>query len=190
MAGLTRTQVVGQAVDPTWGNVADRLQRALKAAGYREYSYHMVPDGFVVVTRLEQIDRRGEALAEPMRWSADPPHVTLGDFSLSAYLQALSLAAAGRYRIIALVFAPESFAQHPKPPTQREAIDWLSGGLNRLPETLRSQPYHNAFAATALIYEFYRPRARETPPELLLPPASLSAERHLAGSRVAAGLTP
>ena len=61
--------VVGAAAQPTLGTVADRLQAALEQAGYVEYGYYRVPEGFAIATRLERIYPDGQSLPAPARRS-------------------------------------------------------------------------------------------------------------------------
>ena len=63
------------------------LVEALDATGYYDKAYFSVPDGFALVTRLEQIEANGKSLQPPDRWSVQVK--PLREFSLPAYLQAL-----------------------------------------------------------------------------------------------------
>ena len=68
---LNRTLLVRDAA--TLGDVAERLTTALEGLGYSEHSFYRAPGGFVLATRLEQIEFDGTPKAEPLRWSAVLP---------------------------------------------------------------------------------------------------------------------
>src|SRR5262249_152293 len=134
--------------------VASALELALEKAGYSERSYYAVPDGFALVSRIEQITQTGEPKGPFERWTIDlkPPHV----FSLRSYLSSLFTANPGKYRVIAFVVPP-----HPVVATGASEFtaskDWLWSGSNKLPTSIRILQFSDEYSCTALIYEFDRP---------------------------------
>lgn len=152
-----------------------RLTGALEANGYFESSYYSVPDGFALVTKMEQIRADGAPESEPGRWSLEVPR--LNGFSLSAYLQALFTARPGRYRVIAFIVTPHPFRQSGVEVTAQEAAAWLSGGLDRLPAPLGAREFGPDHACTALIYEFIRLTESDEPK--FLAPGALPGRIHL-----------
>lgn len=163
----------------TLGRVDDRLVQALDAAGYVEKSYFAVPDGFALVTRLEQIRADGTPLDPPDRWSAVAG--PLREFSLRAFLRALFTSNPGHFRILVFVATPHPFSQSDQEVSREEAIDWLNAGVNRLPDALGRRPYTRAYRMTALVYEFEQPESDDA---LLVAPGRLTARTHLARSGV------
>jgi len=164
-------------------HVDSRLTKALAKCGYHEKRYYAVPDGFALVTRLEQIDERGRP-KEP-RWSTEigrPFHT----FSLSTYLKALLLAPEGHYRVLVFVVTTCPFATLGKRPTEQETKEWLSGGLNVLPSFLSNRAFTKQHRATMLIYEFEK-RGHEGELDFLVP-GKFQGDVHLMGSGISAAL--
>ena len=77
------------------GDVDSILSNVLHGNGYVEQSYYAVPDGFALVTKLDQINTDGTSKALSDRWSIAPANVSLSYFSLRSYLPALFTAAPG-----------------------------------------------------------------------------------------------
>jgi hypothetical protein len=152
-----------------------RLTAALDANGYFESSYYAVPDGFALVTKMEQIRADGAPESDPARWSLAAPRLT--EFSLSGYLRALFAAHPGHYRVIAFIVTPHAFRQSETRPTAEEAAAWLGGGLDRLPAPLGALELGPDSACTALIYEFVRPTESDEP--RFQNPGSLPGRIHL-----------
>jgi hypothetical protein len=142
-----------------WGDVDRTLTSALDACGYFDRSYYAVPDGFAIVTRLEQMQADGTSKAPPDRWAVE--YKPVASFSLASYLRALFTANPGFYRIIVFVVTSQSFSQSPNGVTRNEALKWLQGGLDRLPADLAGREYTGQFACTALIYQFEQPGSAE-----------------------------
>lgn len=157
----------------TLGQVSDRLVQALDVAGYVEKSYFAVPDGFALVTRLEQIDPDGTPLDPPDRWSEEAGPVR--QFDLRSILRALFTANPGYFRILVFVATPHPFSQSDQEVRREEAVAWLREGVNRLPDAVARQPYAPAFRTTALVYEFEQPESGD--PQLVS--GRLTARTHL-----------
>lgn len=151
-----------------------RLSAALDASGYAEKSYYGIPGGFALVTRLEQINDDGSPKPAPARWNTDVK--PLGEFSLRAYLRALFSARVGYYRILVFAVTDVAFAQQDTTVSQEEAMEWLYGGLNRLPRRLAARLFTPDHACTALIYEFIKP---ETDDPYIKLPGRLTGKMHL-----------
>ncbi|MGO9122527.1 MAG: hypothetical protein ACLQPD_33550 [Desulfomonilaceae bacterium] len=131
---------------------ADALLRsALARAGQYEASYYSVPDGFALVSRLEQIDEDGSPMYTS-RWDLEKRHI--GSFSVSEYLFALFKAPPGYYRLAVFVITPHSFNQSKRTVPRDVAEAWLRCGGNALPPEVALQPYTELFICTVLIYEF------------------------------------
>jgi hypothetical protein len=157
------------------GDVDKKLRRAFEAAGYVEKSYFAVPDGFALVTRLEQMNPDGTP-RDPGRWSLEKE--PLRNFSLREYLRALFFADPGLFRVVVFIVTPHPFSQSDKVVERDEAMDWLRAGLDRLPSSVASQEYTDEFRTTALIYQFENPESGEP----RLSPSRLTGRDHLAGS--------
>lgn len=165
---------------PTLGNVQARLERALDQAGYSDKSYFAVPDGFAVITRLEQFADSGAPKAGAERWS--PETGPLKRFNVRDYLSALFHTRAGRFRVIAFVVTPRPFSQANIGVTRDEANRWLSRGANKLPLELFAAEYTEAHDCTALIFEFSKTGLDMD--AVLMVPGTLPAREHLVRAKV------
>ena len=171
---------------PLFLDIDTVLHLALESNGYFESSYYAVPDGFALVTRLEQIELDGSSKPDPPRWSVDP-FATKGDgFSVLAYVRALFTAAPGYYRVIVFVVTPVPFGQSARTVTRSEALGWLRDGVRWLPERIAEQPYTRETRCSALIYEF---ECRTNASARLLLPSRLSSRAHLVKSGIWRRLT-
>ncbi|MBU4445015.1 hypothetical protein KJ656_08050 [bacterium] len=128
------------------------LSIALECAGQYEISYYSVPNGFALVSRLEQIEEDGTPMESPKRWDANAKSLSI--FSLADYFRALFVAPPGYYRLIVFVVSPLPFSKSPEQISKETAESWLQFGANALPIDLAFQLYTREFVCTALIYEF------------------------------------
>ena len=172
--------------DISLGDVDARITAALAQNGYDDRGYYAVPDGFALVTRLEQIELTGIPKEDPVRWSLDI--TPLWPFSLGEYIRRLFLGTPGYYRLIVFVVTPRPFSQDGVQVTGEQAMYWLAEGLNRLPVEVAKAPYTDAFATTVLIYEFARPT--ENDEVKLTNPSSLTGRVHLERSGIWSALQP
>jgi hypothetical protein len=143
----------------TNGQVEGKIRQALDAQGYVERSYYAVPEGFAIVTRLEQFEADGTSKQPPARWAASVG--PLRKFSLGEYLAALFEATPGYYRVIVFIVTPIPFAQADAKVSQEQAARWLNSGANVLPRPVADCPYTPEHICTALIYEFQQPDRKE-----------------------------
>jgi serine/threonine protein kinase len=129
-----------------------RLNSALDEAGYFDKSYFAVPDGFAIVTRLEQIHTNGISKPDPQRWASEVG--PLREFSISAYLRALFTSNAGYFRVIVFIVTHYPFTQADISVNRDQAVAWLHEGLDKLPRSIGRLSYSEDYSCTALIYEF------------------------------------
>ena len=165
----------------TLGEVASDLQSAFDRAGYVEKSYYGVPEGFAVVSRLEQIDADGRPFPGNARWQI----ADYGPFSLSTYIQRLFAVDEGHFRVVVFIVTSEPFAASNAAVDVKLAEDWLLSGDNLLPPSIGSLKVSNDVACTALVYEFRRRHGEQ--PEFVLP-SLISAQQHLVASGLKAAL--
>lgn len=150
---------------PTLGDVNDRLRMALDATGYYDLAYFLVPDGFALVTRLEQINPDGSPKNPPARWEA---HVEpMEEFSLAAYIRALFAATPGYYRVIVFAVTDQPIVASGEPASSEEASGWLAKGSDVPPESIMDVPMTDAYHVTALIYQFRQPGQGEEVVQLI-----------------------
>jgi hypothetical protein len=154
------------------GTVAQRLTDALDGAAYL-YSFLSVPDGFALVTRMEQILPDGSRSSTP--WSRELPRA--GDLGFMAFIRALFTAPPGLYRVIAIVVTEAPRDRAAAPMTERRLDTLLSCGSTQLPEAIAAIDYTDRTRADALIYEFSKTRSDEPAAPVVDP--RRSAQLHL-----------
>ncbi|MCB0640459.1 MAG: hypothetical protein KDC44_02420 [Phaeodactylibacter sp.] len=161
------------------GDVDRVLSSAIGGVGYTEKSYYYVPDGFALVTRLEQINQDASSMPPPDRWSANL--LPLRRFSLVDYLNALFMGKKGTFRVFVFVVTPYPFSQTSEAPTKPEAQEWLDSGYNVLPPQLAQKEYTYEYNVTALIYEF---ELVENGESHFIENSNHSSQTHLEKSRI------
>ncbi len=171
------TVALTRAPASTLGEWDARLAAALAQAGYSERVYHHVPEGFALVTRLEQIDGDGRPRGE-QRWSKDQPRPEF--FSLGSYLRSVFLPTVGRYRVLVFVVSSAPFALTARGPSREKADDWGRSGMLGLPASIAGQALAPGHRCAALVYEFERPDAEQDP--RFVEASLLSGHQHLVGS--------
>jgi hypothetical protein len=159
----------------TMGDIANSLETAFQAAGYVQFSYYAVPQGFALVSQLEQINSDGTPKDATFRWQTTvaAPKV----FSISSYFRALLGATPGDYRVVVFIVTPTPLTTQPGAPGFQQAQDWLTGGANKLPDPIRGWPFTADTSCTALIYEFEQASRDANAIELL--PSGLTGQMHL-----------
>ena len=156
------------------------ISSALERAKYFEKSYFAVPDGFALVTRLEQINDDGTPKAEPQRWASEVG--PLREFSLAAYLRALFTSNVGYFRVIVFIVTHYPFSQADIRVDRKQAIKWLGNGLNKLPRSIGESLYSIDYSCTALIYEFEKSDSEKAVKTKI--PGRLSGRTHLVKSQL------
>lgn len=159
---------------PTLSNVADKFEKAIKFAGYRERSYYAVPNGFALATQLEHIQPDGTPLPGDDRWTVGTPRI--GNLSLLAFIKALAGAPPGVYRVIVFVVTDTPWKQSPSAPGEQQVMDWPGGGATGLPVSIGNLPFGENYRAEALVYEF---RKGQSGPAKTVLPSQVSGETHL-----------
>jgi hypothetical protein len=171
---IPRELLVGNAAHPTLGAVAQAIESAFQEAGYGEKSYYSVPGGFAMASQIEQINQDGSPKDSIDRWSLETP--PMRKVSVGSYLNALFMARPGYYRVIVFVVTSKAFPQRDVKVTSEESKQWVSSGLNKLPEEIGNQEYSRAHSCTALIYEFKRPEGQHA---RLMEPSQITGKTHL-----------
>jgi hypothetical protein len=165
-------------------NVANKLEAALDHTGYSQKKYYQVPDGFALVSQLEQFNPDGTSKDLPDRWAAEfrPPRI----FSLKSYIEAIFTANPGQYRIVTFIVTSQPFEESEETVTREEAMEWLDSGMIVLPKSIGEQPYTDEHYCTALIYEFELPgKGKEA---FFKKSSELSGKDHLKKSKLWAAL--
>jgi len=176
---LVPNQLTTVSAGEPLGTVFDRLVSALKRGGIDAWSVFAVgTDGIAIVARLENIDDNGRPTAT--RWQG--PDVRSPVFSLGGYLKALFSAQPGRYRVIAFVVTARAVTSSGTAATRETMDTLLSSGAMTLPESLRNTLLPAGGHCEALVYEFFRRSADESPRELGETESTILAREHLIGA--------
>ncbi len=164
-------------------DVDKKLSSALVSSGYSEKAYYYVPNGFALVTRIEQINSDGEPLAPPARWSIKVKSMT--KLSWANYIKALFFSTVGHFRIIVFIVTDKPFAASGKKIKRSKAVDWLKAGLNSLPRQIGTKNFGSHYECTAVIYEFEKVNAADA---ILRIPGQLAGDEHLKRSAILSAL--
>jgi hypothetical protein len=177
-----RNKWVSEGDQTTLLDVAEKLEAALEIAGFETWKYSYVPNGFALVTQIEQILPDGTPRRE--RFRTDLP--SFSDLSFVEFLIALAKAPSGYYRVIVFVVTDTPFSRGETAPTESEARRWLDTGLNKLPASFREMIYGTDYRTTALIYEF---KKLSTQPATLVSQSLSSGRVHLEKAHIWDALT-
>lgn len=162
-------------------DVESKLSAALTSSGYATPSHYAVPGGFALVTQLEQINDNGTPKSPPNRWATITVRPT--HFTLAEYLTALLRANPGRFRIIVFIVTTKPFKEDTTTVITREqAMQWLPGGVQRLPSSIGDEPFTSEHLCTALVYEFELPETKAKAE--LKQPSSLTCHDHLTAAEL------
>jgi hypothetical protein len=134
--------------------VDQKIVSALDRTGYVQRAYYAVPNGYALVTRVEQIEKDGSSMPPPYRFSDQIPPPN----SLTRYLAGLFTSRPGYYRIIVFVATDVPFNDTAPPLREEEARQFLSGPAT-LPPSVTVQSLSPATKITALIYEYQKSSA-------------------------------
>jgi hypothetical protein len=168
------------------GDVASKLSIALDAKGYAQQSFFSVPNGFALVTQLEQYNvKDGSVRKGNTRWLDYParePYSGLFD-----YLTSIVMPQKGYFRLFVFVVTDQPFGGTEPPVSMLEASAWLSEGFNKLPNLIAGMPFEAAYDVTALVYEFEVPESNRKPVQRC-PSPRFNAKTHLQKAGIAAKL--
>ena len=143
------------------GDVGDKITKALEAKKY-SYRYRSVPDGFAIVTRMEQYQEDGSVFKNDKRWKETP---TNESFSWSLdYLNALMFPKKCYLRIFVFLVTNQNFSTDNNLKVNKEAAAaWHSDGVNRLPYQITVMPFEMNYRVSLLLYEFEVPESNHKP---------------------------
>lgn len=168
----------------TLAQVDQRLSTALRKSQYADLAYYLVPNGFALVSQLEQIESDGAPKADPSdRWSLKMQ--PLRKFDLANYLRLLVTSATGHFRVVVFLVTNATVRPGTQGVDLETARAWLNRGGNVLPDAVGKQAYGSDYHVTALIYEFQK---SETGRVQSVNPSLHSGQTHLAKSNFIANL--
>jgi hypothetical protein len=137
-------------------DVNNILVSALHKQGYTDKSYFGIGEndnnhGFVIATRLEQINEDATSKEDPNRWNPD----LIKDIKLSFnnIIKSLFFTNEGYFRVIVFVITDLDIDKSEISVNREEALSWVKGGKDKLPKEV-AQKAKQGFEITALIYEY------------------------------------
>ncbi len=159
----------------TLGDVGKKITLAFDQKGY-PYRFMSVPDGFAVVTQLEQYQEDGSIQADRLtRWQELPQ---AENFSLSlSYLKSLVFPRKAYLRVFAVLVTQRSYPSNQEQISKEDAKAWVRKGVNRLPKTIADKLFSNSYSVDVLVYEFEVPETTFKPWQHC--PCHLNAREHL-----------
>jgi hypothetical protein len=163
----------------TFGAVDDLLKESLTTAKYSAPVYLSGPeDGFIMLTRLENIDANGVPKPDPGRFGINAR--VNDDFSIGDFIRIfLNGADPGYYRIIAFAVSKTVDLTQEPAPTEAAALGWLDAGESiSLPDAIEGNPITDAHELTVLVYEFEK--QNKVDPARLTRGPRLPMDRHIA----------
>jgi hypothetical protein len=172
---LPRALVIGHQPRPTLLYVAQRLTSALARAGYVEFTFYRVPNGFSLISRFEQIQADGKPAPGGARY---PPPDGRTPLSFEQYLASLFVAPVGHYRQIVFVATNAPFVANGKSMSADVANQLLRNGANELPATFNRMLFGPDYAMTPLIYEYQK--SGRNGPMVHMQTSPLTSQSHLA----------
>ncbi len=170
---------------PTLGDAELKIRMALDAKGYAQRSYFSVPNGFALVTQLEQYNTDGTLRNDRTRWLDYPAQDNFA--GVMDYLKALVMPQRGHFRLFVFVVTNRSFGGNTTRVSKAQATAWLSQGFNKLPRTIAAVPLTADFDITTLVYEFEVPESNRKPVQTC-PSPRFDARTHLMKSGLGSGL--
>lgn len=181
---LVRSLLLGTtlAKTATMRDVSDRLESAVRAAGYRNPKLLGVGcDGFAMVLDLERIRGDGSRLAGDRGWA--PPSQD-DSFSLASAIKRLFYAPPGRYRQVVLVVSDRPMGRTTPAPSAAQFGQITKDAGYPLPGPFDAVPMTDTHVVRALVYEFEKPAAAAKDAAVVLPPGSVGLLNHLEKARL------
>lgn len=162
---------------PRLKEVAAILKQMIEDSGFRESGYLSAPNGFALITQVEQIDRNGFPLEEPWRWASTIKPQYNGRV-LIAMTEALLFAPRGYYRAFVFVVTDKIFISDPQRRVDEKLVnEWFSSGAGILPSSVGNKYFTVDHNITMLVYEFERLDALDNPS--IQVPGRFTIEQHV-----------
>lgn len=139
------------------GQVAQKISKVLSEKDYPN-RFMSVPNGFSIVTQMEQYNIDGSVLyGSQSRWTEMPPHES---FSFSwDYFKTLIYPRKGQLRLFVFIVTNQNYNSDERKVSKGEAAAWLGQAVNRLPQQVASEPFNSNYSISTLVYEFEVPES-------------------------------
>ena len=159
------------------GDVDNKLRSALDNKGYTQRSYFYVPNGFALVTQLEQYNAKDATIRnDGTRWLDYPKQE--GFSGIMSYISSFIMPNKGYFRLFVFIVTNEPFGGSKQKVSKSEASAWLNQGFNKLPNAIKNAPYTEGYAVTVLVYEFEVPESNRKAKQVC-PTPLFDAQTHL-----------
>lgn len=143
------------------GDIANKLCAALEKQGYTYRTFLSVPNGFALVTQMEQYNADYTCRMDASRWSNTPIGASFVGYL--DYFKRLVMPSKAYYRTFVFIVTTDAFSQQGTNVSKNEASAWYGRGINRLPKTVAEVLYTEGVTVTALVYEFVVPESNRKP---------------------------
>lgn len=162
----------------TLGHLNNHLQRILARIGYSEFSYFQIEGGFVLSTRLEQINADGSPKNGRMRWESK---LGLNDeFTFESVIKRIFQSPKGHYRVFLFVVSSSDILESDHVVSEETVISWLRNGAVRISDTTSQVVLADNHTCVAFVYEFYQKGLHSKP--IFVDSNAIPAKNHLSAS--------
>jgi hypothetical protein len=156
------------------------ILNAIDHCRYDDHSYYAIPDGFALVTKVEEMNQDGSSVLGNDRFRVNR--------GLSMTIFDWFAPRRGYFRVFAFLVTDSSFKATKKPVSVDEAEGWVTQGVNVLPDEIGGEAFSDDYRCTVIVYEFNAPDAN-VQLQLINPPR-LTANTHLDKSNISRFLIP
>ena len=167
---------------PRLADISARLDRSMDAASYRDRRYYLIPNGFAVMSQLEQFDINGRYNGN-RRFA--PPEAQ--DFDPLESVRNIFFAPVGYYRYIVFLVTDQPVIVSNHSMDRPEAISRFDQGAAAAPNCLDQIEFGDRYRVTALVYEYRKVGDDRSAPVPFNSPVGI--ERHLTASGLLAALS-
>lgn len=164
------------------GDAAGIIHKAITSStcDYEDVGYYAIPDGFVVVTKVEEINDDATSVSGRDRFSE-------GRYQSMSILDFFA-PRKGHFRVFAFLVTDVPFNATSTPVTAGSALEWIRLAANVLPDAIKNKPFRSGYNCTVIVYEFKSEDANTHLSPLQSP--LFSAQTHLQKSHIAESLQP
>lgn len=164
------------------GDISNKLISSLNQQGYVYRTFLSVPDGFALVTQMEQYNNDYTHRVDENRWA----NAAIGESFIGYldYFKRLLMPSKAYYRTFVFIVTTNVFSQQGQNVSKDAASEWYGRGINRLPKSIANIPYTEGVTVTALVYEFEVPESNRKPSQKC---PSVNTQLHLEKSGISKG---
>jgi hypothetical protein len=159
-------------------NLGDIEQTISKALDTEDYPHKIlsVPNGFAVVTQMEQYNEDGSTIKDSgTRWVHYPKQEA---FSWSIkYFNSLIFPKKGYLRMFVFIVTSEVYSSTEEVVSKDQAAGWHKKGVNKLPALVANTPFSEDYTVNLLLYEFEVPESNHKAEQNC--PCKYPAKEHL-----------